>query len=358
MGRWRYRAFVWGLWGAAVLLACMLPSCAWSGSAPEAIEAAPSRPSDGGRPDWHVGEVIEAEGIAEAGPEGPQVTSTYWHKTFRLADLLQWPTDVARKRVLLTGRLVRVPGEPIVNESLSRFGPLPEGLELREITWRVLEPSAMEDGAAPFRLASETQFGAHMGERVAVEGIAEDQKPGAVVTTSFYSFELNDLGLWPEDVPRRKVLVTGRLVLNPGTPDLGKWAQFSRRPPYIALDEVRWKLWEPSPDEARAETPFRLTSEDEIDAHVGKLVTLQGTAQNLAGGACVSAVGTNGFRLKSLAGWPAGVEGKRVLVTGRLIVNPGAPEEVRAAGAAAPQLGPRPPGFALDGAIWRVIESG
>ena len=70
---------------------------------------------------------------------------------------------------------------------------------------------------APFRLSNAGQLDAHLGKRVEVEGTADSDKDGAYVTaTSFYSFQLNGVFRWPTGVAGKKVLVTGKLVLNPG----------------------------------------------------------------------------------------------------------------------------------------------
>ncbi len=73
--------------------------------------------------------------------------------------------------------------------------------------------------------------------------------------TPFYRFELNGLAWWPVEVEQKRVVVTGRLVLNPGLSveearaieeKAGGPLQWSGpHPPYFALDEARWKVVEP-----------------------------------------------------------------------------------------------------------------
>lgn len=108
--------------------------------------------------------------------------------------------------------------------------------------------------AGPFRLRNEAELEAHLGKLVEVEGIAESHKDAAEVATSFYSFQVNDILYWPTGVAGKRVLVTGRLVLNAGlseeeleTIERGVGSVQSRppHPPLFALEGTDWRVVDP-----------------------------------------------------------------------------------------------------------------
>lgn len=227
----------------------------------DAGASAPFRLRSDEQVEAHAGGFVEVVGFARTGPD-PRVDALLGHRylQFRLDAAAMLPEGMACKAVSVTGRLVRVaPHLTDVDELFVRYGaderPTPHyGLD--DARWRVLEPSAVEDGEAPFRLSGREQFAGHRGRRVEVEGTAEGPGKGVpYVKTPFYRFELNGLAWWPVEVEQKRVVVTGRLVLNPGLSveearaieeKAGGPLQWSGpHPPYFALDEARWKVVEP-----------------------------------------------------------------------------------------------------------------
>lgn len=230
-----------------------------------------------------VGSVIEVEGTAVDRGSVAVVECPSMPHTFVLNDMARWPDDVECRRVLLSGRVVRRPVDTALGMSLPGYNPPPQ-LDLAEVTWKVLEPEAVEDGKAVFKLTSADQFKAHEGSRVEVEGTADPEPKGfpRVEATSF-SIYVDDPGHWPDIVRGKRVILTGRLLLHP--PFGSKDDQSVATAPYYALHDVRWKLAEPLPAKAAAvETPFRLTNERETEGQVGKIVTLEGVAKDRANG--------------------------------------------------------------------------
>jgi hypothetical protein len=231
-----------------MLAACGLASCTGVAPARAAHLVVPIRYGTSGRVEELLGRVVEVEGIAWDIDDGAFVGGGRGYG-FRVGGMSRWPADVEGKRVLVTGRLISDPGRAADEDT--GFPRRPFGLE--RARWKILEPAAVEDGKAVFRLSSQVQFDAHRGNRVEVEGIAEPHKDSAYLSAPalFCTFQMNDLLSWPAGVDGKRVLVTGRLVLNPGLPaeelraieeKVGLVQSRGPHPPEYALDEVRWKV--------------------------------------------------------------------------------------------------------------------